>query len=597
MTTPARRWLFALALLLAGPAARAADDSPPQVPPRSGSREVIELFNGKNLAGWTGHEKYWSVEDGVIVGRNRDPVPVSTYLLSERKFSDFRLVFDFRLAESEMHSGIALWGRVAPERGDPYTYAGHLVMFPSNYGFYDLYGRNLIHKNADVARPAGHQHGWNRIEILAQGNRIRFVLNGLLVSDWREPEPDRIKEAPIGLQLHSNKVPQEVQFKNLVIETFPEDKLTTLAAGRQPPASHAGQARVYVGTYTRNSSSEGIYHLTLDLSTGRLSQPVLAARAVNPSFLALHPSGRYLYAVGEAPGGPSGAGTVSAFAVDAQTGDLKLINQQSSGGAGPCHLVVDQQGGNVLVANYGGGSAAVLPIRSDGSLGERTGWAQHVGSSANPRRQAGPHAHSINLDPAGRLAFVADLGLDKVLIYRFDNSAGTIAPADPAFASVAPGSGPRHFAFHPGGQFAYVINELASTVTAFRYDPAQGKLTELQTISTLPAGYEGATTTAEVQVHPSGRFLYGSNRGHDSISIFRIDPEQGTLTLVGHQNEQIKVPRNFGIDPTGRFMIVANQAADTLLVFSINPQTGQLAVSGSVASIAAPVCVKMLLLQ
>ncbi len=178
-----------------------------------GTRETIELFNGRDLTGWKGDAKYWSVQDGVIVGKNTEPVPVSTYLLTERSFSDFRLVCDFRLVESEMHSGIALWGRIAPDKGDPFTYAGHLVMFPSGYGFWDLYGRSMIHKNADVARKVGKQHDWNRVEILAQGNRIRFVLNGTLVSDWREPEPDRIHEAPIGLQLHSNKVPQEVQFQ------------------------------------------------------------------------------------------------------------------------------------------------------------------------------------------------------------------------------------------------------------------------------------------------------------------------------------------------------------------------------------------------
>ena len=213
------------ALLVLAPAAVAEDA--PVVPPRKGKREKIELFNGKDLSGWVGH-KYWSVKDGVIVGKNTETVPVSTYLLTDRKFSDFRLVFDFKLAKAEMHSGIAMWGRVAPDKGDKYTYAGLLVMFPSGYGFYDLYGRELIHQNADKARKVGKQHDWNHIEILAQGNRVRFVLNGVLISDWREPMPKRIHEAPIGLQLHSNKEPQEVQFKNLTLETFPEDKLTTL---------------------------------------------------------------------------------------------------------------------------------------------------------------------------------------------------------------------------------------------------------------------------------------------------------------------------------------------------------------------------------
>ena len=218
-------FLFALDL----PQSSAQDrKEPPIAPPRKGEREVLALFNGKDLTGWEGHEKYWSVKEGIIVGKNTDAVPVSTYLLTKRKFSDFRLVFEFKLAQSEMHSGIALWGRVAPDRGDPYTYAGHLVMFPSGYGFYDLYGRNMIHQNAEQAKKVGKQHEWNSMEILAQGNRIRFVLNGVLISDWREPLPDRIKEAPIGLQLHSNKVPQEVQFRGLMLETFPENKLTTL---------------------------------------------------------------------------------------------------------------------------------------------------------------------------------------------------------------------------------------------------------------------------------------------------------------------------------------------------------------------------------
>lgn len=205
-----------------------AQDKAPLVPPRKGKTEKVEIFNGKDLTGWVGHEKYWSVNDGVIIGKNTDPVKVSTYLLTKQKFSDFRLVFEFKLAKSEMHSGIAMWGRIAPDKGDKYTYAGHLVMFPSGYGFYDLYGRRLIHRNTAKAKKVGKQHDWNKMEILAQGNRIRFVLNGVLISDYREPKPETVKEAPIGLQLHSNKVPQEVQFKNLSLETFPKDQLTTL---------------------------------------------------------------------------------------------------------------------------------------------------------------------------------------------------------------------------------------------------------------------------------------------------------------------------------------------------------------------------------
>ncbi len=220
-----------LVLSMLGPWSIQAEDKKkeaPVVPPKRGKREVIHLFNGKDLSGWEGHKKYWSVKDGVIIGKNTEPIGVSTYLLTERKFSDFRLVFEFKLARSEMHSGVALWGRIAPEKGDKYTYAGHLVMFPSGYGFFDLYGRGGIHNNAAKARKVGKQHDWNKMEILAQGNRIRFVLNGVLISDWREPKPETIKDGPIGLQLHSNNVPQEVRFKGLVLTTNPEDKLVTV---------------------------------------------------------------------------------------------------------------------------------------------------------------------------------------------------------------------------------------------------------------------------------------------------------------------------------------------------------------------------------
>src|SRR5688572_32762633 len=194
----------------------------PIVPPREGKRETIELFNGKNLEGWEGHEHLWSVQDGVIVAKNTEPIKVSTYLLTKRKFSDFRLRATVKLVESEMHSGISMWGRNAPEKGDRYTYAGHLVMFPSDWGMYDLFGRNALPVDGKPAKKVGKQYDWNELEILAQGNRVRVVVNGHLVVDWRDPEPDRIKEGPIGLQLHSNKVPQEVQFKGLVLTTFPD---------------------------------------------------------------------------------------------------------------------------------------------------------------------------------------------------------------------------------------------------------------------------------------------------------------------------------------------------------------------------------------
>jgi 6-phosphogluconolactonase len=351
---------------------------------------------------------------------------------------------------------------------------------------------------------------------------------------------------------------------------------------------------VYVGTYNKRGS-KGIYRFELDLSTGKLTNRALAAESPDPSFLAIDPSQRYVYSVNEInkfDGKKSGA--VSAFAIDPKTGDLKLLNQQASEGTGPCHVVVDAAGKHVLAANYSGGNACVLPVEADGKLGKATGFVQHQGSGADPRRQKEPHAHSINLDAANRFAFVADLGLDKVLVYRFDPAKGTITPNDPPAATVAPGSGPRHFAFHPNGRNAYVINEMKNTVTAFSYNPERGVLKELQTVPTLPKDFKGNSSTAEVVVHPSGKFLYGSNRGHNSIVIFSIDPKSGELTLVGHQASQIKTPRNFAIDPTGAYLLVANQDGDSIVVFRIDPKTGELKPTGNVAEVPAPVCLRMM---
>ncbi|NLZ05356.1 MAG: lactonase family protein [Phycisphaerae bacterium] len=351
-------------------------------------------------------------------------------------------------------------------------------------------------------------------------------------------------------------------------------------------AASAKAISVYIGTYTGGGSG-GIYRTTLDLHTGALAEPVLAAQTRNPSFVELHPSGKYLYAVSE--GG--GAGAVTAFAID-PTGDLKRLNEQPSGGAGPCHINVDHAGRNVLVANYGSGSASVIPIRPDGSLGSPTGFVQHTGSGPNPGRQKGPHAHSVNVSPDDRFAFVADLGIDRIVIYKLDVDAGTIVANDPPFASLAPGAGPRHFAFTPDGKYAYVINELNSTMTAFAYDSATGALAEVQTVPTLPAGFAGSSYCAEVRVHPSGRFLYGSNRGHDSIVVYRVDPAHGALTFVEHETAGIKTPRNFNIDPTGAFCLVANQDGDSVVVFRIDPQTGALEPTSHKISVGRPVCIR-----
>jgi 6-phosphogluconolactonase len=358
----------------------------------------------------------------------------------------------------------------------------------------------------------------------------------------------------------------------------------------ESPAPKADKAWVFVGTYT-GPKSKGIYRCEMDLATGKIGEPELAAEVANPSFLAVHPSRRFLYAVGEMEefGGKKG-GAVTALSLDPRTGKLGLLNQGPSGGAGPCHLVVDRAGKHVLVANYSGGSASVLAIGADGKLGETTSFQQHKGSSADKSRQEGPHAHSINLDPANRFAFVADLGLDQVVVYHYDADKGTLTRAEPA--AVAPGSGPRHFAFHPDGKHAYVINEMANTVTAFTYDPESGVLKPVQTMATLPEDFKGKSWTAEVQVHPSGKFVYGSNRGHNSIAVFSVNPKTGELTPAGHQAEDIKTPRNFGIDPTGTFLVVANQDGDSLVVFRIHPKTGALEATGQTVKVPVPVCVK-----
>jgi len=373
-----------------------------------------------------------------------------------------------------------------------------------------------------------------------------------------------------------------MNMKAFIATAFSFMALSTVSAKSLP---------VYFGTYTGgDNSSKGIYRSVLDLRTGKLSEPVLAAEARNPSFLEIHPNGKFLYAVSES----GRAGSVSAYSIDKDTGNLKLLNQQSSGGAGPCHVSIDHAGRNVLVANYGSGSASAIPIKSNGRLGKPTGFAQHTGSSVNPRRQKEPHAHSINVSPDNRFAFVADLGIDKIMIYRLDTEKGTIEKNSPPFTKVKPGAGPRHFAFHPNGKYAYVINELDYTVTAFAYEPASGTLTDIQTITTLPSGFDGSNSCAEVRVHPNGKFLYGSNRGHDSIVVYRINSAKGTLTFVEHETADIKTPRNFNIDPTGRFCLVANQGKNSIVVFRINQKTGALEPTGNKISIGRPVCVRFL---
>jgi 6-phosphogluconolactonase len=353
----------------------------------------------------------------------------------------------------------------------------------------------------------------------------------------------------------------------------------------------ARQFLVYFGTYT-GAKSKGIYVARFDARTGVLSTPELAVETKSPSFLAVHPGERFLYAVGEGTtleGQRSGA--VSAFALDKSSGKLTLLNQQPSGGLGPCHLSLDSMGRCLMVANYGGGSIASLPVRLDGALGEPATKIQHLGSSVNPQRQAGPHAHCINADPADRFALCCDLGLDQVLVYRLDPKGATLAANHPPFAATRPGAGPRHLAFSPNGRFVYVINELTSTMTAFAYDAKRGALTELQTLSTLPQAFAASKNScAEIAVHPSGRFVYGSNRGHDSIAAFAVDAKTGQLRPVEHQVTGGKTPRHFAIDPTGQWLLAENQGSDDVLVFKIDPKSGALTPTGQKQTVPAPVC-------
>lgn len=352
---------------------------------------------------------------------------------------------------------------------------------------------------------------------------------------------------------------------------------------------------VYVGTFTAKQS-KGIYRMRLDPATGALTEPELAAEAPSPAFLAIAPNHRFLYSVNEVEkldGRKEGG--VSAFSLDPGTGKLALLDRQPSAGTGPTHISLDSEGHNALVANYGSGSVAVLPIGSDGKLAPPASVDQHRGTGADKMRQEGPHAHCFNLDPAGRFALACDLGLDKVFVYRFDAATGAISPNDPPAASVAPGSGPRHLAFSPDGKRVYVVNEMACTVTGFDYDAEHGRLAEFQTASTLPEGFAGEKSSAEVAVHPSGKFLYASNRGQaNSIAIFRIDPATGRLTPAGHTSTQGRAPRHFGIDPTGTWLLAANQDTDNVVVFRIDPDSGALKPAGTNVHVPTPVCILFL---
>ncbi len=350
---------------------------------------------------------------------------------------------------------------------------------------------------------------------------------------------------------------------------------------------------VWFGTYTRGES-QGIYAYRMNTATGRLTRAGVTTGIKNPSFLAIHPRGDFLYAVNEVAEGPKRSGAVSAYKIDRKTGALTFINRQSSGGGAPCHVVVDATGRCALVANYTGGNVAALPIRADGGLKPISSLVQHTGSGPT-KRQKRPHAHSILIDATNRFAVAADLGTDELIVYRLDAAKGTLTRH--SAAKVAPGSGPRHFAFHPGGKYGYVISELSLTATALRWDATKGKLEPFQTLPTISPAAERKGSTADLQVHASGRFVYGSNRGHDSIVVFAVDAATGRLRHVENEPTQGKTPRNFGLDPTGKWLLAENQSTGNVVVFRIDASTGKLEPAGHSIDVPSPVCAKFLPLE
>ncbi len=353
----------------------------------------------------------------------------------------------------------------------------------------------------------------------------------------------------------------------------------------------------YIGTYTRresfvNGKAEGIYIYHLDPTSGELTYDatVTGNGTVNPSFLTLAPDKSCLYAVNEITGGKGPHGTVSAFAIDPVTRHLSYLNQQSTRGLAPCYASIEPEERYCLVANYETGSVCVLPIREDGRLGEATDTVQFSGSGPNPERQEGPHAHMVLPSPDHNFILAVDLGTDRLMSFRLDMERGTLSPADSPRTQMPPGTGPRHMAFHPHRPFTYVISELQSTVTVFRYVANQGTFEAGQTISTLPEDYNGQNLGAEIKIAPSGRFVYASNRGSDSLVIYAVDQETGELSVVGHESSQGIGPRDFTIDPSGALLLVANQDTDTVVTFWINQESGMLTATGHVTKVPTPVC-------
>jgi 6-phosphogluconolactonase len=366
--------------------------------------------------------------------------------------------------------------------------------------------------------------------------------------------------------------------------------LPAALAAPKPAPANSNQYLFYVGTYTeeKGSTSKGIYAYRYDANSGEITPLGLAAETTNPSWVVVSPNGKYLYAANEVPkyNGPNSGG-LSAFSIDHGTGKLTFLNEVATRGADPCYVSIDKTGKYVLVANYTGGSVAVFPIQSDGKLGAATAFVQHTGHGANKERQEAPHAHFIDLSPDNRFALANDLGLDEVKIYKFDSSKGTLAPNDPPFAKVADGSGPRHLAIRADGKFVYVLSEIKGTITVFSYDG--GKMQSQQIISTLPSGYSGLIEDAEIAIH--GNFLYASNReDSNTIAVFAIDHDKGTLSLVDITPTQGKGPRHFAIDPSGKLLFAENGGSDSIVIFSIDAKTGKLTPTGKKLDVSKPVC-------
>ncbi|MDB6069346.1 MAG: 6-phosphogluconolactonase [Verrucomicrobiales bacterium] len=363
-----------------------------------------------------------------------------------------------------------------------------------------------------------------------------------------------------------------------------------------PTASIAGDHwHVYFGCYTNaKTGAKGIHLSEFNSATGTLTEPVVAAETASPSFLAIHPDGKFLYSVGESATKGKKGGPVSAFAINKADGTLKLINQADSGGDGPCHISLDATGRMAMVANYGGGSVASYQIKDDGSVSGPVTFAQHEGSSVNPQRQKGPHAHSFNRSPDNRYGFVCDLGLDKVLTYQIDPAAGSFKLAGETV--LPPGTGPRHFAFHPSGKFAFVNGEMLMNVSTLTYAADSGKFTLVSSASTLPPEDQDKPgfSTAETVAHPNGKNVYVSNRTHDTIAVFSCDPETGKLTLIQNAPAGGKIPRNFSLDPTGRWMIVGHQDSNTAVVLKVDPDTGKLSPTDTKIKVGGAVCVRFL---